>query len=182
MRRLTKNDITRAILTSLKISGLLAMSLVAPNAIQALKRIGIPAFHQRQNEVINSARNKLIKRGFLHKDKNGYISITDKGKDRLISFELNDYKIIIPKIWDKKWRILIFDIPEYRRRLRTKIRNTLREIGFKRLQDSVWIFPYDCEEFVMLLKADFKVGKDLLYLVVEKVENDILLRNYFNLN
>jgi hypothetical protein len=50
------------------------------------------------------------------------------------------------------------------------------------MQDSVWIFPYDCEELVALLKADFKVGKDLLYMVVEKIENDHALRLHFNLS
>ena len=57
----------------------------------------------------------------------------------------------------------------------------MAEIGFVRLQDSVWIFPYDCEDFIMLLKADLKIGKDALYAIVEKLENDKALREHFHL-
>jgi DNA-binding transcriptional regulator PaaX len=77
--------------------------------------------------------------------------------------------------------MLVFDIPEGRRYIRQKVRNTLRSIGFYRLQDSVWVFPYDCSEFVTLLKADFKVGKDLLYLIADSIEDDIKVKDYFNL-
>ena len=77
--------------------------------------------------------------------------------------------------------MLVFDIPEYRRSLREKIRLTLLNIGFVRLQDSVWIYPYDCEDLVNLLKVDFQVGKDLLYLIVDSIENDRNFRKSFGL-
>jgi DNA-binding transcriptional regulator PaaX len=76
---------------------------------------------------------------------------------------------------------LIFDIPEYRKSTRDRIRETLRIIGFVRLQDSVWAYPYDCEDLITLLKADFKIGKDMLYLVVEAMENDASLRRHFGI-
>ena len=98
--------------------------------------------------------------------------MTKKGEDKLKEYSHSDYELLIPRTWDKKWRVLIFDIPEHRRTLRNKIRNTLIGIGFLRVQYSVWIFPYDCEELVTLLKADFRIGKDLLYLIVERIEND----------
>lgn len=77
--------------------------------------------------------------------------------------------------------MLIFDIPEYRKGLREKIRRSLIAVGFERLQDSVWVYPYDCEDFIMLLKADFKVGKDMLYMVVDELEYDLPLRRRFGL-
>ena len=182
VKKTTKGDITKIVLGTIKISGLLATALVAPQAIKALDKMGIINLHRRQKEVINNARNILIKSGHLKKNHNGFLSLTEKGEEKLKSYELSEYKLIIPRIWDQKWRLLIFDIPEHRKSLRDKIRNTLRSIGFKRVQDSVWIFPYDCEELVALLKADFKVGKDLLYMVVDKIENDKLFRNYYNLS
>jgi len=54
-------------------------------------------------------------------------------------------------------------------------------LGFVRLQDSVWVFPYDCEDFVALLKADLKIGVAVLYLIVEQIENDKHLRAHFDL-
>lgn len=57
----------------------------------------------------------------------------------------------------------------------------MSEIGFVRLQDSVWVYPYDCEDFVALLKAELKIGKDVLYAIVDTIEQDKNLRRYFNL-
>src|SRR3989344_5509248 len=58
----------------------------------------------------------------------------------------------------------------------------LERHSFKlKLQNSVWVYPYDCEDFISLLKADFKIGKDVLYIIVEKLENDWHLRKFFNL-
>ncbi len=57
----------------------------------------------------------------------------------------------------------------------------MRELGFVRLQDSVWVFPYSCEEFLALLKAELKIGTSVLYMVVEEIENDKHLREHFNL-
>ncbi|KKT75590.1 MAG: hypothetical protein UW71_C0001G0001, partial [Parcubacteria group bacterium GW2011_GWB1_44_7] len=54
-------------------------------------------------------------------------------------------------------------------------------VGFMKLQKSVWVYPYDCEDFVNLIKADFKIGKDLLYLIVDSIENDKFIKEYFQL-
>ncbi len=55
------------------------------------------------------------------------------------------------------------------------------ETGFVRLQDSVWVFPYDCEDFISLVKAELKIGSAILYMVVEHIENDTHLRAHFGL-
>src|SRR3989344_5740250 len=112
-KRKSRKDIQKAILTSVKMAGLLSIALVAPNAVQCLKSFGL-------------------------------LSGRRKG-------------------------------------LRDKIRNTLLSMGFLKLQNSAWIYPYDCEDLINLLKADFKVGKDLLYLIVDSIENDKSFRKSFAL-
>lgn len=47
------------------------------------------------------------------------------------------------KPWDRKWRIVIFDIPEKQRTLRDGLRNKLKELGFGQWQKSVYITPHD---------------------------------------
>ena len=115
------------------------------------------------------------------KNEQGVLKLSPKGETKLRQLELQDFKFQKPKKWDKKWRLLFFDIPEYRRPLREKIRRTLRLIGFQKLQDSVWVYPHPCEDLIALLKADFKVGKDMLYLIVDFVENDQALKKTFGL-
>ena len=86
-----------------------------------------------------------------------------------------------PRVWDQKWRIVIFDIWERRRGVRDKLRRTLEKVGFRRIQDSVWVCPYDCEELVAFLRADLRLGESILYLIAEGVENDAKLRKLFDL-
>ncbi len=179
-RRKRKGDIQKAIMTTIKVAGLLSVALVAPNAIQCLKSFGLMP-GERQDEIIKRSRDNLVKDGLL-KYENGLLSLTAKGETKLDFLEASDWKINKPKKWDGKWRMLIFDIPEKRKLLRNKIRLTLVSIGFTKLQDSVWIFPYPCEDLVNLLKADFKIGKDLLYLIVDSIENDKSFRKLFGLS
>ena len=49
------------------------------------------------------------------------------------------------------------------------------------LQDSVWLYPYDCEDLVTLLKADLKIGNAILYIIAEKIENDSHLKAHYHL-
>ncbi|HEY4512390.1 MAG TPA: hypothetical protein VJH63_01865 [Candidatus Paceibacterota bacterium] len=179
VRKTTKGDIARAILESIKISGFLAIAAVTPNALQMLEKFGITNF--KNKGVISNARSRLVRGGYLKRNEDGYLRLTKAGEEKLRKYRLKDYELVIPRFWDGKWRVLIFDIIEERRALRDKIRNTLASIGFMRMQDSVWIFPYDCEDLITLLKADFKVGYDLLYMVVDKLEGDHIFKDYFKL-
>lgn len=180
-RRAKKTQIQKIILRSVAAVGVLSISLLAPNALQMLKMFGYKP-HRRQKEVIKASRARLLEQGFLQRDERGFLQLTPKGEAKLRILEKYNYRLPHPKRWDKKWRVLIFDIPEKRKSLREKIRNTLRAIGFSQLQKSVWVYPYDCEDLIALLKTDFKVGKDLLYLVVDEIENDKKLFGLFKLS
>jgi len=178
-KRLKKNRLQGIILSTVGAVGRLSIAVLAPNVFQAMHKFGVRP-HKRQKEVISTARKRLLSAGLL-KYAGGYLCLTPKGEAKLDLLELYDYQITKPKRWDKKWRVLIFDIPEYRKSIRDKVRRTLMMIGFIRLQDSVWVYPYPCDDMVALLKAEFKIGKDLLYLVVESIENDAKLTKEFNL-
>lgn len=182
-KRRRRNNLQKVLLRTVATAGFVAFAVAAPNTIQALVKLGIIDIKKGYKEtgVINRARNRLIEARMLSKDGKGFLRLTAKGERRLRQLELADYKLKKPKRWDGKWRMLIFDIPEYRKSLREKVRRTLVAIGFVRLQDSVWMFPYPCDDFIALLKVDFKIGKDLLYLIVDSIENDAVLRKRFSI-
>jgi len=179
VKKITRGDITRVILQLVKASGVLSVALLTPRVLSALVDIGVVDL--KNKGVISNARARLLKNGFLVKSTDGYLCISKKGEERLNALELNNYQLIIPRTWDKKWRVLIFDIPEKKRNIRDKVRNTLNAMGFARLQDSVWVFPYDCAEIISLIKVDLRIGKDLLYMVVDHIENDKYLKENFDL-
>jgi len=179
-RRTRKGEIQKAILKTISAVGFLSIAVVAPNALKALTSFGIIT-SSRTGEVIIRSRKRLVQSGLLEYTPHGLLRLTEKGKVKLRQLELSDYALRKPKRWDKKWRVLIFDIKEERRLTRAKIRHALSTMGFVRLQHSVWVYPYDCEDTITLLKADFKLGKDLLYLIVDTIENDKKLKQTFGL-
>ena len=177
--RTRRKNIQNIILGTVAVDGLLSVAVVAPNVIGAMAKLGIIPT-KRQKEIIKRSRQRLIERGLLEY-KEGFLKLTTKGEVELRGAEIRGFRLEKPTKWDKKWRVLIFDIKEKRKILRDKVRRTLVSVGFVRLQDSVWIYPYDCEDLITLLKADFKIGKDLLYMIVDELEYDLPLRQRFNL-
>jgi len=178
-KRTRKSQIQKIILQTVAAAGILSVVVLAPNALQALSMFGFGK-KGKHRYAIESSRRRLVQNGLLEYT-DGFLKLTEKGEAKLRQLELCDYKTKKPKRWDKKWRLLIFDIREEKRLLRDKIRRTLLSIGFTRLQNSVWVYPYDCEDLIVLLKADFRIGKEVLYLIVDTIENDGWLKKRFNL-
>lgn len=182
-RQVRNGKVQKAILQSLAVAGILSLAVLAPNAMQILKVFGNKKRSSSKYNIINAA-HRLAKSGLIRFEETKYgkvVRLTKEGEAKLRLFELADFKIKKPKRWDKKWRMLIFDIKEERKNTRDKVRRTLQQIGFTRLQDSVWVYPYDCEDLIVLLKSDFKIGKDVLYVIADKIENDRFLRKFYRL-
>ncbi len=178
-KRTKKNQLRRIILETVKAVGFLSMALIVPNVLGAMYKMGLIA-SPRQKDVVANATERLVRKGLL-KWNNSKLRLTQKGEKILRALTLSEYTQKIIRKWDNKWRVLIFDIPERRKGLRKKIRNTLQAIGFVRLQDSVWVYPYDCEDLITLLKADFHIGDDMLYMIVDSLERDARLRRHFGI-
>ena len=180
LRSLKKGELQRIILRTVGAVSLLSVALLAPNALQALDKLGIIG-RKRQKETILTAQKNLVRNKLLTEHRN-VLKLTPKGEAKLRQLELNDFKFKKPSRWDGKWRILMFDIEENQSVLRDKIRRTLMTIGFLRLQNSVWIYPYPCKNLITLLKADFKIGSELLYITADSIEYDTELRKSFGLS
>jgi DNA-binding transcriptional regulator PaaX len=175
-----RKNIRSFVLSSVALAGMLGVAVVAPNVLGAMNKLGfLPG--KRQKEIINRARDRLVQQGFL-KRVDGFLELTERGKKALQILEAREFQMRQPKRWDRKWRVLIFDIPEHRKSMRDRVRRTVETIGFVRLQDSVWIYPYDCEDLIALLKADFKIGKDMLYMIVEELEGDRHIKRHFGIH
>lgn len=145
-------------------------------------------FKQRRNDARlkyqgKTVLNRLERQGLIYCDeRNGkqYARTTKRGEQLLaISNGMQPHR---PKRWDKRWRVVLFDIPERRRKTRDSLRHFMSDYGFVRLQDSAWVYPYDCEDLIALAKAHYRLGASVLYMVVEEIENDVHLRNHFSLS
>lgn len=178
-RKRTKyKELQRIIFETVKGASIISLALIAPGAILAMKKLGLRVSPQ-QKGVVERASKRLVRQGFMEWQE-GKLRLTKKGENRMLELNLRE-QVKRPRRWDGKWRVLVFDIPERRRRVRQWIRSTVRGIGFVRLQDSVWIYPYDCEDLITLVKANMHVGDALLYMVVDVIESDMKLKKHFNL-
>lgn len=185
MKKETKILVGKIILATIASAEVLAVAAVAPNALQM-----VDLFYDRKKRrysmgaYMNKSLQKLKDRGFIKFEKTdgkSFVRLTDKGERELLKYRLREAVIKKPARWDGKWRVLIFDIKERRRLSRDGLRQELTNLGFKKLQNSVWAFPYECEEIMIMLKSYFRLGKDVLYMVVERVENDRWLKEEFGL-
>ncbi len=171
-----------SVLGAVGISGLLLVAMVAPNALQFLAKTPIG---KRFKDQTRTALSRLAGAGLItFEERRGkrYARITEKGRNVLaLEQQKKALQAQRKKRWDRRYRIVIFDIAETRRATRIRLREAMRAAGFVRLQDSVWVYPYDCEDFTTLLKADLHIGREAMYIIAESIENDGWLREQFKL-
>lgn len=101
------------------------------------------------------------------------VKITNKGKIKLIENNANNKR-------DGKWRMLSFDIPEKLRVKRNLFRRSIKRIGFKQVQKSLWACPYIISDIVEKLIDEHKLAEYVVYLLVEKTDAEKYLNNLFN--
>lgn len=89
--------------------------------------------------VHSSLETELIEK--VEKNGQVFFQITRKGKDKIKKrFPLIYFQ---KKRWDKRWRLVIFDVKEIERHVRDGLRKKLKELGFGMVQRSVWLSPHD---------------------------------------
>jgi DNA-binding transcriptional regulator PaaX len=122
-------------------------------------------------------KNKLIK----FRDSDSFV-LTKGGKEILLKFEIDDIKLpdFNSRNWDKKWRVLIFDIPELSRAARDIFRGKLQELGFYELQKSVYVTPRPCEREIMELARMLRIEKSVHILEASKLgSKERAIRKFF---
>lgn len=157
---------------------------------RAKKRLYIDKFFYSSNPGFN--RKKLLKgladlkksNFIIQKENgNGYVSISlsDKGKLRALNFRFRRLNSGKEKIWDGKWRMVFFNIPENRRRGRDALRYRLKTAGFYKLQESIFIFPYECEKEVRDFIKLFKMEKYIKFGLLDFVDGGQHIAELFKL-
>ncbi len=174
----------QGLLAAAAIGGVVLIAATIPNAVRLLRYM--PGYKKgaRFNYQAKTALGRLAAKGlisFEERDGKRYARVTEAGEQSLALESMREKSTRKPKRWDGRWRVVLFDIPERRRGIRNRLRLFMQEYGFVRLQDSVWIYPYDCEDIIALVKADFHIGADVLYMIVERLEHDKHLREHFEL-
>ena len=149
---------------------------VIKETVKAWKRINEKELQKQINILY---RSKLIDKKY-NSDGSCSIVLTEKGKIKTLRYKFSEMKIK-NDIWDGKWRMVIFDIPEKIRRGRNALRWKIKELGFHELQKSVFIFPYECKDEIEFIVEYFGLKKYVRYGILNFIDNDIHLRKIFDL-
>lgn len=107
--------------------------------------------------------------------------LTKKGKESALTYNIDEMKIRIPKRWDNGWRIVVFDIPESRRRIRDALRYHLQNLGFYELQKSVFVHPFECSDEIEYIVEFYNIRKFVRYIVATSIDNELYLKRHFGL-
>ena len=120
-----------------------------------------------KKETIRTNLYRLKKQGLIEKDsKQKIYCLTDDGKKFIANIK-NRY-LILKKPWDGKLRLVIFDIPEKKKRWRESIRQELILMQFQQLQKSVYIGKYPVPESLCKEIEDAGIGRILKLLEAEE--------------
>ncbi len=141
--------------------------------------------------IVNLARREYYQRLYRLRQK-GYISkkgwgkntnyeLTKQGFQLAASLLTEKIKLPIAKSWDKKWRLLCFDIPEAKRRERAFLRNFLYRNGFRKYQDSIWITPYNILSNIQKVITDANLRSFICTITAIQITKQKHFKKIFNL-
>lgn len=138
------------------------------------KRFNIPYL---KRTLLRLEKQKLVE--IAEEGGRQIVKITNQGKQKIIKMALDELVVEKPKVWDGKWRLVSFDLPEKLAKERKRLVEYLRVWGFYPLHKSVYLHAYPCFEQVEFLREYMNVGEYVRNFVVSKIENDKLFKDFF---
>ena len=186
------SEVTKQVLLMLGVTGIVVIAAAAPGALLAAKLFE-GTFKDKEHQLPQGYNKKSAARSLRRlkdnkliqiKERNGTfeIQLTGKGREQVKKIQLANKPIAKPAYWDKKWRIVIFDIPDKSHKYgREALRGKLKEWEFYPLQKSVWVCPWPCENEIRLVAELYEVSQYVNIIIAERIVDDILLRKRFKL-
>lgn len=126
---------------------------------------GIKKRKINKNTIIKNLE-RLVEQGMVKKKKKAF-TLTEEGK-KLIEY-MGLRRNVLNRKWDRKYRLVIFDIPEKQRNDREWLREELYLLEYKQLQKSVFISRYPLVEDIIHGIQKRKLDSFVNYLLVDKI-------------
>jgi DNA-binding transcriptional regulator PaaX len=179
-----KSETKEKILLSLMAGVALGFSRSPKNYFKILEAVAHDWKNIEKRRLFRIVREFYNERIIDYKeDKNGNVKIilTKDGKQRALEYQIDKIELKKPKKWDGKWRMVIFDIPEKNKKAREALRRKLRELGFKELQKSIFVIPFECEDEIDFIVEVFQIRSCVRFVRVESFTNDEQFKLKFDL-
>lgn len=140
--------------------------------------------HHKSKQNIYDSFYQLKRRGLVKKIGSTF-RLTHKGEKEAFFAHLDVRAALYkPKRrkWDGYWRMIIFDVPEKKRKYRDYLRQMLKTLGFKELQKSIWVTPHPIPDFLKELLWEERMKYFTRFMTVRELDYDKDLRKIFSLN
>ena len=133
------------------------------------------------NRAIHSLYKSRLVDSVDYKDGTTTLVLTERGRKKILTYQID--KITVPAMgkWDKKWRIVIFDIPERRKKARDALARTLKRMGFYQLQKSVFAHPFECSNEIDFVIEFFNLRPFVRQILAERIDNELQLKKIYKL-
>jgi len=99
------------------------------------------------------------------------IVLTNKAKIRLVE------KSVAKKMSDGLLRFLSFDIPERLHTQRDNFRKAIKRIGFRQIQQSLWVTDKDISDEIELVIKYYRLEDYVAYIVAQETNIDLMIKN-----
>lgn len=127
---------------------------------------------------------RLKRAGFIKKyydGKNLYIELRPKGRNLLKKHLIENLEISVPNKWDRKWRMVIYDISDKKKNERDFLRRKLESLSFVKLQESVFVHPFECLNEINLIKGIYFLSPHVKYIVADRIESEVdLIKEFYD--
>jgi len=124
---------------------------------------------RQENFASNLISNRIrdyINRGYIEaKEESGRTSIRLTRKGKIKRLEKNQ-----DNTTDGRWRLISFDISEKLKNLRMCLIRSLRRIGYRPVQKSLWASPFIKADEVDLIVKELGLEKYVAYFIIEKTD------------
>jgi len=116
--------------------------------------------------------------------RDGVTELVLSKKERRVAlrYNLEKLKIKEPSQWDKKWRIVMFDVPERLKKLRRTLHFHLRELQFYQYQKSVFVHPFECRREIEFVLEFYGAKKYVRFVEATHLDNELHLKSHFDLS
>lgn len=172
----------QVLLGLLKAGGIITIVVLAPGAAPILEPFVIGKKVDKRN--FNRTLKRLENNSLVvvsSKDGKTTIALEPAGRQKAIEYELDNLVIPTPNKWDKKWRIVAFDIPDKKRAARKVFKHKLDDLGFMQLQESLYVYPHPCEKEIRYLCSVYKLNDYIKFICAERIDGQDNLKNVYKL-
>lgn len=186
MVKIKRRDTLLRVLTTIANAGIAFGRHPARHALSVYRAArDFEELQEATDRELRSVSEYVVKKKYVTVERSDYgrpvLTLSHEGKKVMGMHALRELRPLRQKIWDGKWRIVLFDIPNHAKSARDAFAATLKRLGFLALQKSVFVCPYPCEEELEVVADFYGVGECVEIIIAERFTREKEFKKIFKI-